>query len=124
VNEDQFALKIARCLNQGLRDLPSETTGRLAAARKQALACQKPFSRWPLFTAVGSYILPDDSPAWRVLYSFALLLSVTVCSALWVADREISEMSAIDSELLADELPIGVFADKGFDIWVKRSLSE
>lgn len=124
MNEDQFALKIVRCLNQGLRDLHPETTARLAAARKLALVRQKQFSCWSLFTAVGKYIFPDDLPAWRMLCSFMLLLSIAVCSAFWVADREISEMSAIDSELLADELPIGVFADKGFDLWIKRSLSE
>ncbi|MDR1162820.1 MAG: DUF3619 family protein [Candidatus Accumulibacter sp.] len=123
-HEQQFALKLAQRLNYSLRDLPAETTGRLAAARKLALAHQKQLVAQTAFAALGAYFLPDNTRVRQMLVSSLLFLSVSVCSAFWMADQEIREMSAIDSELLADELPIGAFTDQGFSTWLKRASSE
>jgi hypothetical protein len=43
--------------------------------------------------------------------------------SFWQADQQISELEAIDSALLADDLPIGALTDKGFDAWLKSSSS-
>jgi hypothetical protein len=47
-----------------------------------------------------------------------------VFSTFWLADQRVSELSAIDSALLANDLPMGAFTDKGFDTWLKRASSD
>ncbi|MDR1368133.1 MAG: DUF3619 family protein [Candidatus Accumulibacter sp.] len=123
-HEQQFALKIAQRLNDGARDLSTETAGRLTAARNLALAHQKQPVAQTAFATLGAYIFPEPMRFRQMLVSSVLFLSLTAFSAFWMADREINEMSVIDSELLADELPIGAFADQGFSTWLKRTSSE
>jgi hypothetical protein len=38
-----------------------------------------------------------------------------------MADQRITEQSAVDSALLADDLPIGAYTDKGFDAWLRSA---
>ena len=127
-NEDKYAAMIAQRLNYSLRDISTETITRLSEVRRQALACQKSFvlqsAPQSVLATVGNYLFPDNSYVWQILFSFLLFVSVVVCSTFWVADRQINEMGAIDSELLADDLPITAFTDQGFNAWLKRSSSE
>ena len=54
--------------------------------------------------------------------ALALVAGVT-SYAYWQADRSIAELEVIDSALLADDLPIAAFTDRGFDAWLKSSAS-
>jgi hypothetical protein len=123
-HEKEFALKIAQRLDHGLRALPAETTGCLAAARKLALARQKQPVAQTAFATLGAYFFPDGALVRQMLVSSFIFLGLAAFSAFWLADREIAEMSLIDRELLADELPIGAFTDQGFSTWLKRVSSE
>jgi hypothetical protein len=125
MNELQFANKIRQHLNRGLYVLRPETTSRLAAARQSALACQKQTATQSVLATAGSFVQFqfENFRLKQLLVSLALLLCV-VSGAFWAADNRIAELSAIDSALLADELPIGAFTDKGFDAWLKRAASE
>jgi hypothetical protein len=55
--------------------------------------------------------------------ALALLIGVTAYT-VWNADQQITELEAIDSALLADDLPIGALTDKGFDAWLKSSSAQ
>jgi hypothetical protein len=121
-HEKEFAMKIAQRLNHGLRALPTETTDCLAAARHLALVHQK--QPVALFTTLGVYFFPDGALVRQMLVSSFIFFGLAAFSAFWLADREIAEMSLIDRELLADELPIGAFTDQGFSTWLKRAPSE
>ena len=126
MNEQHFAYKVRQHLNLGLHELRPETTRRLAAARENALAHQKQIVSQPaLVTAVGSFIQhhADNLHIKQAVTALVLLLCI-VCSTFWIADERVTELGAIDSALLADELPIGAFTDKGFATWLKRSSSE
>jgi Protein of unknown function (DUF3619) len=125
MNELQFAYKIRQHLNRGLYVLRPETASRLAAARQNALACQKQAVSQSVLAAAGSFVQfqLENMRIKQVFISLALLLCV-VTAAFWTADYRIAELSAIDSALLTDELPIGAFTDKGFDAWLKRASSE
>jgi len=125
MNELQFANKIRQHLNRGLYVLHPETTSRLAAARQSALACQKQTASQSVLATAGHFVQFqfENLHLKQILFSLALLISV-VCGAFWAADSRIAELSAIDSALLTDELPIGAFTDKGFDAWLKRAASE
>jgi hypothetical protein len=58
----------------------------------------------------------------QILVALALVVGVT-SYAYWQADRSIAELEVIDSALLADDLPIAAFTDRGFDAWLKSSAS-
>jgi hypothetical protein len=125
MNEQFFAFKIRQHLNRGLHELRPETAARLAAARQGALAHQRQVASQSVLACVGSFAQHhlDNLRLKQGITAIALLLCV-VCSAFWIADQRVTELGAIDSALLADELPISAFTDKGFDAWLKRASSQ
>ncbi len=125
MNELNFAYKIRQHLNRGLHVLRPETTDRLAAARQMALAHQKQTVNQSILAAAGSFVQFqfENLNLKQLLMSLALLFCV-IAGAFWTADYRIEELTAIDSALLTDELPIGAFTDKGFDAWLKRASSD
>jgi hypothetical protein len=125
MNEEHFAYKVRQQLNRGLHELSPETAGRLAAARQGALNCQKQVASQSVLASAGGFVhnVFDNLRLKQIITSLVLLLSV-VFSAFWIADQRVTELGAIDTALLADDLPIGVYTDKGFDAWLKRASSE
>ncbi|WP_301100356.1 DUF3619 family protein [Propionivibrio sp.] len=125
MNEHHFTYKIRQHLNRGLHELRPEITTRLAAARQGALAHQRQVVRQSVMATVGSYAHHHlDHLHLKQLFTALALLVCVVFSAFWVADQRVTELGAIDSALLADELPIKAFTDKGFDAWLKRASSQ
>ena len=122
MNELHFAHKIRQHLNQGLQQLPSANLNRLDEARQKAVACKKQVVSRSVLAYAGHFAIHqiENLNSKQVFASFALLLCIAI-STFWMADQHVSEMGAIDSALLADELPIRAFTDKGFDAWLKRS---
>ena len=122
MNELNFAYKIRQHLNRGLHQLSPETVSRLDTARRLALSCQKQTESRSVLAGVGGFIQDhfENFGLKQVFASFALLLCVTF-STFWMADQHVNELGAIDSALLADDLPISAFTDKGFDAWLKRA---
>jgi len=125
MNEFHFGYKVRQHLNRGLHDLPPATLDRLAAARERALAHQKIAVHQSVLAAAGSFIHHqfDNLHLKQVLMALAVLLGVASYT-FWHADQQITELEAIDSALLADDLPIGALTDKGFDAWLKSTSSQ
>ena len=122
MNDEYFGYKIRQHLNRGLHELRPETTARLAAARQAALACQRQTVSQSVLATVGGFVQSQfDNQRLKQLLTALALLAGVVFSAYWVADERVAELGAIDSALLADELPISAFTDKGFDAWLKRA---
>lgn len=121
MNELHFAYKVRQHLNRGLRELRPETTKRLATARQRAVANHKQSVRLSVLASVGGFAQHyfDGLRIKQVLTAFILLLCL-VFTAYWIADQRVTELGAIDSALLSDDLPINAFTDKGFDAWLKR----
>lgn len=121
MNELHFAHRIRQHLNCGLHDLQPATLSRLEAARQHALAHQKVAVHQSVLAAAGSFVQHhvEGLHLKQVLTGLAILIGVAFFT-FWQADQNIAELEAIDSALLADDLPIGAFTDKGFDAWVKR----
>ncbi len=125
MNEQHLAYKVRQHLNLGLHELSPEITDRLAAARQQALACQKQTVSLSVLAAAGSFVQHHfDNLRFKQLITALVLLLCVVFSTFWIADERVTELGAIDSALLADDLPIGAFTDKGFDAWLNRASSE
>lgn len=125
MNEVQFAYKVRQHLNLSLRALRPETISRLAAARERALERQKVRVGQSVLASAGGFFQYhfDHYRLKQIVASLALLAGV-VCSTFWLADQRVTELGAIDSALLANDLPLGAFTDKGFDTWLKRGSSE
>lgn len=122
MNELHFAYKVRQHLNLGLHELRPETASRLAAARKKALSCQRRAVSQSILATAGSFVQHqfDNQRFKQILATLALLLCV-VFSSFWMADQRINEQSDVDSALLADDLPIGAYTDKGFDAWLRST---
>lgn len=125
LNEVLFAYKVRQHLNGGLRELRSDTRERLAAARQNALAHQRPAVSQSVLAAAGGFVQHSFANLGlkQLLVSLVLVAGV-VSSTFWVADQRVSELGAIDSALLANDLPIAAFTDKGFDTWLRSASSE
>jgi hypothetical protein len=117
-DEQYFAYKLRQHLNRGLCTLRPETLDRLSAARQAALARQK------------RAVAPAAPLAGRRHFSFrfggglsqtlavAAFVFCACYSTFWLADQCVQELGSIDSAILSDELPVGVFTDKGFAAWL------
>lgn len=125
MNELHFAHKIRQHLNKGLHDLPPATLARLDSARARALAHQKIAVHQSILASAGSFIQHqfDSLHLKQIMMALALLIGVASYT-VWNADQQITELETIDSALLANDLPIGAFTDKGFDAWLKSSSSQ
>jgi hypothetical protein len=124
MNEEHFAYKVRQHLNRSLHELRPETSERLAAARKLALTRQRQFIRQSALASVSGFVHSQlDNLRVKQAFTALLLLLCVVCSAYWVADQRVSELGELDSALLADDLPISAFTDRGFDAWLKSDSS-
>lgn len=125
MNEEHFAYKIRQHLNRGAQELAPATLARLELARQQALGRQKVAQPQSVLAAAGSFVLHQVEHFRLKHVLLALLVAAGVAGyAYWSAETHIEELEAIDSALLADDLPIAAFTDRGFAAWLRSSASE
>ena len=123
MNEQQFACQIRKHLEQGLHDLPQATADRLAQARRIALAHQKQAVAQSSLATAGSFLnIHLDIPRhYNQLIAALALVAAAVLTTFWLTDRQVNELSEIDSALLAGDLPVNAYTDKGFNAWLKQA---
>lgn len=124
--EHELARKLVQHLDDGVDRLEPGVRGRLLAARNAALSHyrEKPQSVLGLTwagTAAGrgsDYRFLD--PRHLVV---GVMLVLAVAGVIWWQSNgsPANELAELDSHLLADELPVNAYLDKGFDSWLKRS---
>lgn len=125
MNELHFAYKLRQYLNRGLHELPPTTLDRLASARRQAIARQKVVVHRSALATAGDFVQHQVEGLHLRQVLLALLLALGVATyTYWSADESIAEIEAIDSALLADDLPIAAYTDRGFAAWLKSSASQ
>ncbi|HPP47882.1 MAG TPA: DUF3619 family protein, partial [Accumulibacter sp.] len=122
MNEQHFTYRIRQHLNRGLHNVSPSTVNRLDAIRARALSRQKVAVRQSLLAGVGGFVQDH----FESLHIRQVLLSVVIAVGImgytyWSAEQDIAELEVLDSALLADELPIAAFTDKGFATWLKSS---
>lgn len=126
MKEERYAQRIRQALNHGLKDIPPAASRRLEAARHLALSKQKlPVAQLALST--GSRQLGSswqDVPyARQILAIVALLLGMWI-SFYWHSVQYVSEIEAVDSALLSDDLPPEAFLDEDFFSWLTDDSSD
>lgn len=121
--EEQFARQICHVLERSTENLDPAIAERLRAARERALQRQHVASLAPAMVgAGGTALLSGDEakhPLRTALAILALLLGVSI-SYYWNGFSQANENEAIDSALLADDLPPNAYLDKGFQAWLEK----
>ena len=119
-DEFQLAHKMVQVLDRGTRGLGRDATDKLMAARRGALDAQKVAVAELSLATVGhlasDVLLPQ---ARRMLALSALVLGV-MGAYYWNTFQQAAEFEEIDSALLADDLPINAYLDRGFRAWLER----
>lgn len=123
MNEQDFAHKITRTLNQGLTSIGDDKLAKLRQAREKAIAnFREPVAVENLVTTTGQTV---NAPS---IYSKPLfwlpILAIVVALLVFnnAGDDEIYDpVGELDVQLLTGELPIDAFLDKDFGSWVKDS---
>jgi hypothetical protein len=126
MNEDRYASRIRQALNHGLKDISPAASRRLEAARHLALSKQKQLAPELALATTGlsgGSSQHTGSPfGWaygRQILAIAALLIGMWLSFYWHSVEYVSELEAIDSALLSDDLPPEAFLDNDIFEWLK-----
>ena len=144
LNENEFALKVIRALDENASNIPAAASDRLALARRAALARKKPekvpvAAFTPAFTpafagaagglgdAGGSGGEPSHKGLFARIGGFGLALPVLALAvalagvAYWEDQERKAELADIDAAMMSDSLPLDAYLDHGFNAYLTRN---
>jgi hypothetical protein len=129
--QDRFGLKTAAYLSSGTTSLPHDISGRLRAARVQAVSMRKiaktETASSKLNTGGSAALMwgSGDGLSWWARIGSVLPLVALVAGLLIINsiqnDNRAQEVAEVDVALLTDELPPAAFADPGFVQFLKAT---
>lgn len=123
MNQDEFARRVTKRLDDDLGTLPEIVLDRLRTARRQAVerARLEPVPS-PHF---GTWItrLRTTSPLARAAVAAVFAAAIAAGLLYWQVNSH-HESIDVETALLADELPIHAYTDPGFDTWLRHSSHE
>lgn len=121
-DEQLFAYKVAHRLDHSAQTLDALTLNKLMMARQDALSRQR--------TAVAGLRLAGLEriavvlmPQARTLLALLALAIGAMGTYYWDGSQLAEENEEIDSALLADDIPINVYLDRGFHAWLETPVS-
>lgn len=120
-DELEFTYKIKHVLDHGASGLDRRTCDKLQVARQQALLRQKPAAIGMSLAGFGQLVGDAILPQARMLAALCALACGVVGTYYWNNFQQASENEEIDSALLADDLPINAYLDRGFRTWIDHS---
>ncbi len=138
MNEREIALLVRQALDRSAERLPYRVTHRLAASRAEALtrvsehqpemvpasALRVPASALRPVRAGEAGAAGAPPPLrWRVAAVVAPILIVgagLAGIALWDSWQRADDIAAIEAAMLADDVPIAAYADRGFGVYLKN----
>ena len=127
-DEIRFANKVRQALNEGSR-ADARIAERLRAARERAIAHRKP-EREPVLAWARSTALEVIGGfggfggfSIRLLLPTALLVAGLVAIYSWQQEQGAADIEELDAQLLADDLPLDAYLDRGFEAWLKKTAS-
>ena len=121
---DEFAGRIVRQLDYGVKRLDPATRERLAAARKAALSHyrKRPEPVFGFAWAVNAISQKGAERAHGARYLIAVAaLVLGLIGVVYWQTMAPNDFAEIDVNLLTDDLPINAYLDRGFDSWLKRA---
>jgi hypothetical protein len=126
--EERFAAKVRLALNQSVNRLDDRVIQKLAQARTQAVARRKIEPATLAVPALAPATLQggrvQEPTNWWVragwlIPAIAVLLGIFLLHQSQQSDQA-AELAKIDAEVLADELPISAYLDKGFNRYLQQ----
>ena len=129
MNEIRFANKIRQALNEGARlegDRGTRVAERLRAARERALERRR-IAHQPSLAIAGASaegIIEGlgGTGGFSLRMTLAALLLVAGLAGIYKVqlDQRAAEVEELDAMLLADDLPMDAYLDRGFEAWLKK----
>ncbi len=123
-HEQQLAYKLRHALDHGADNLDRSTIDKLMTARQHALAHQKAvevgLSLAGAGQGVGHFAHEVLLPRARTMAALLALAIGVTCTYYWNNFQQADENEVIDSALLADDLPINAYLDRGFRLWLEH----
>jgi len=124
MNEIETAKKITSYLDRGSAGLKSGTLYKLQLARQAALARLGEPERATQLALAGA-----GGPVWsrrgladvRIWLGILLLVGGVVTFQYWQTVQQTRDIEETDAAILASDLPIEAYLDRGFQAWLKHS---
>ena len=124
MNEHDLQFRVRQHLNVSARNMSPTVATRLQQARRKALEKQKTPVRGLSLAGIGGFVTEHvASRGWSILGTLFIVLAV-VGSGVLGELLHITDLEEVDSALLADDLPIDAYLDRGFDTWVQNNSPE
>jgi len=123
-NEREIAYMVRHHLNLGVDGIDRMTADRLFQARQNALAHQKVVGAHLSLAGIGHVAADMILPHARALIAMVGLAIGVAGVSVWNDFEKAAEHEEIDSALLADDLPINAYLDKGFQAWLSEHSSQ
>lgn len=121
MNDHDFQFRVRQHLNSSARNIASPVASRLHQARQKALDRQKVAVRGLSMAGIGNLISEHVMPRGRTALAMLLVLLIALGSGFLGELQRTADMEELDSALLADDLPIDAYLDRGFDAWVQNN---
>lgn len=115
--EQRFGRRVAHLLSESAHRLDPSVLDRLQQARRDAVRLRK---------RSGFDILPRRldwgmlTGSLRPTLTAALVVAVFVAGDYFNKQHTIAQRSAVETALLADDLPIDAYLDQGFRAWLQN----
>lgn len=125
MTEHEIAKKITGYLDRSLPLLKHSTAFKLQRARRHALARLSVAEESPAFALAGAgadfgggrRFLADA----RIWIAVLMLVGGVFSYQYWQAAQQARDIEETDAAILASDLPIEAYLDRGFQAWLKRS---
>jgi hypothetical protein len=124
MNEEQFTIRIRHALDASAEAIEPRMARKLRLARERALARVPVASSRMSFAGFGHLNFDGIWPATRAVLALIVLAVAVAGVSYWRSMEQAAEYEEIDSALLADDLPINAYIDRGFDAWLKDSAQQ
>jgi len=125
MNEHEIANKIKAYLDRGTAELKAGTVFRLQRAREAALSRLTEPRRAPELVLAGAGGRTFGGRRFfadaRMWIGVLLLVGGVLSYQYWQAAQQARDIEETDAAILASELPIEAYLDRGFQAWLKRS---
>ncbi|WP_374260397.1 DUF3619 family protein [Zoogloea sp.] len=120
MNDHDLQFRIRQHLNTSTRNLSPSVSSRLHEARQKALGRQKVAVRGLSVAGIGQLFSEHVLPRGRTALAMLLVIAAALGTGFLGELQRTADMEEVDSALLADDLPIDAYLDRGFDAWVQN----
>jgi len=132
--DQEFAKKITTYLDNGTAGLKLGTVNRLQLARQEALARLGGPKRAPDLQLAGAHSGAGSGSfaggnrglltSGRLWLGIAFLVVAGFGYQQWQAYSQLNDIEETDAAILASDLPIDAYLDRGFQNWLKHASDE